>query len=147
MEPAGEMLSGFQVNWITLKDTSTGEVIWQGNKDFSRDFHNMNLPLKALNSPSMTRHINFSTVLPWENFRIVQKILFKGSPLEEGFFEYGPVPACSTNTWVSVIEAAPEIASMRPEILSGRVSILTKFYNGDTVITKSLMRIFYTDAL
>ena len=43
-----------------------------------------------------------------EKFRIEQKVLFKGRCLEEWNFDFGFVIPNSTNTWQSLIEAAPE---------------------------------------
>ena len=54
------------------------------------------------------REINFSSIEPMEKFRIEQKVLFKGRCLEEWNFDFGFVIPNSTNTWQSLIEAAPE---------------------------------------
>uniref|UniRef100_T1H656 GMP phosphodiesterase delta subunit domain-containing protein n=1 Tax=Megaselia scalaris TaxID=36166 RepID=T1H656_MEGSC len=48
-----------------------------------------------------------------ENFRLDQKVLFKGRIMEEWFFEMGFVGANTTNTWQSTIEAAPESQDAR----------------------------------
>ena len=56
----------------------------------------------------MLREINFSSIEPMEKFRIEQKVLFKGRCLEEWNFDFGFVIPNSTNTWQSLIEAAPE---------------------------------------
>lgn len=52
-----------------------------------------------------------------ERFRLEQKVLFKGRCLEEWFFEFGFVIPSSTNTWQSLIEAAPESQMMPANVL------------------------------
>jgi retinal rod rhodopsin-sensitive cGMP 3',5'-cyclic phosphodiesterase subunit delta len=77
-------------------------------------------------------------VEPLENFRLEQKVLFKvsilckncntipanlillfsqGRVLEEWSFDFGFVIPNSTNTWQSIIEAAPESQMMPAQIL------------------------------
>ena len=60
------------------------------------------------NPTNLSREINFSSIEPMEKFRIEQKVLFKGRCLEEWNFDFGFVIPNSTNTWQSLIEAAPE---------------------------------------
>ena len=47
----------------------------------------------------------------------------------------------STNTWQQVIEAADEM--MPAEVLNGNVVIETSFFDGDMLISKCRVRIFY----
>lgn len=69
--------------------------------------------------------------------------LFKGKCLEEWFFEFGFVIPGSTNTWQSVIEAAPESQMMPANVLTGNVIIETHFFDGDLLVSKSKVKIFY----
>lgn len=49
----------------------------------------------------------------------------------------------STNSWQTTIEAAAEQDMMDPEQISGLVHIETSFLDGDKLINKSVVRIFY----
>ena len=78
-----------------------------------------------------------------DRFRIEQKVLFKDRPLEEWNFEFGFVIPCSTNTWQSTIEAAPESQMMPARVLNGNVVIETKFFNGEMEVSMSRVRLYY----
>ena len=78
-----------------------------------------------------------------EKFRIEQKVLFKGRCLEEWNFEFGFVIPNSTNTWQSLIEAAPESQMMPAKVLNGNVIIQTMFYDGDLLVSTSRVRLYY----
>ncbi|XP_055704899.1 probable cGMP 3',5'-cyclic phosphodiesterase subunit delta [Phlebotomus papatasi] len=140
-----KILEGFQINWMIVRDADTGNIIWQENKDFSCPDveHEARVPVKILDLRAISREINFSTVEAMENFRLDQKVLFKGRIMEEWFFEMGWVSPNSTNTWQSTIEAAPESQMMPAKVLNGNVTIETSFYNGDILITKSVVRLYY----
>jgi retinal rod rhodopsin-sensitive cGMP 3',5'-cyclic phosphodiesterase subunit delta len=73
----------------------------------------------------------------------LQKVLFKGRCLEEWYFEFGFVMPESTNTWQSIMEAAPESEMMPASVLNGNVVIETKFYDDDLLISTSRVRLFY----
>uniref|UniRef100_A0A3B5L5V0 GMP phosphodiesterase delta subunit domain-containing protein n=1 Tax=Xiphophorus couchianus TaxID=32473 RepID=A0A3B5L5V0_9TELE len=61
----------------------------------------------------------------------------------EWFFEFGFVIPNSTNTWQSLIEAAPESQMMPANVLTGNVIIETKFYDNDLHVSTSRVRLFY----
>lgn len=136
---------GFQINYMILRDVDTGQVLWQENKDFSssEEEHEARVPIKILDLRAVSREINFSTIEAMENFRLDQKVLFKGRIMEEWFFEMGWVGANTTNSWQSTIEAAPESQMMPAKVLNGNVTIQTSFYDSDTFITKSVVRLYY----
>ena len=56
-----------------------------------------------------------------EKFRIEQRVLFKGRPLEEWNLDFGSVIPASTNTRQSLIEAAWESQMMPVHVLKGSV--------------------------
>lgn len=142
---AEKIRDGFQINWMILRDADTGKVIWQENKDLSssEEEHRAQIPTKILDLRAVSREINFSTVETLTNFRLDQKILFKGRIMEEWLFEMGWVGPNTTNTWQSTIEAAPESQMMPAKVLNGNVTIETHFYDGDLLITKSVVRLYY----
>lgn len=142
---AEDILRGFKLNWMNLRDADTGKILWQGNDDLSLPEveHEARVPKKILKCRAVSREINFSSVEPMEKFRIEQKVLFKGRILEEWNFEFGFVIPSSTNTWQSLIEAAPESQMMPAKVLSGNVVIETKFYDDDLEVSTSKVRLHY----
>ncbi|TNN61732.1 Retinal rod rhodopsin-sensitive cGMP 3',5'-cyclic phosphodiesterase subunit delta [Liparis tanakae] len=89
----------------------------------------------------------------WMNLRDAEtgKVLWQGTEdlsvpgveHEEWFFEFGFVIPNSTNTWQSLIEAAPESQMMPANVLTGNVIIETKFYDDDLHVSTSRVRLFY----
>ena len=71
------------------------------------------------------------------------QVLFKGRCLEEWNFEFGFVIPNSTNTWQSLIEAAPESQMMSANVLTGNVVIETVFFDGDLMVSTSKVRLHY----
>ncbi|CAH1399128.1 unnamed protein product [Nezara viridula] len=76
---AQEILSGFQVNWMNLRDADTGKILWQGNEDLSipDKEHEARVPKQILKCRAVSREINFSSVEKMDKFRLEQKVLFK----------------------------------------------------------------------
>jgi len=139
------ILEGFKLNWMNLRDGESGKILWQGNQDLSKPDgeHEARVPKKILKCKSVSREINFSSDQQMEKFRLEQKVFFKGNCLEEWFFDFGFVIPGSTNTWQSIIEAAPQSQMIPASLLTGNVIIETKFYDDDTLVSTSRVRIFY----
>ena len=91
----------------------------------------------------ISREINFSSVEAMKKFRISQRVFFKNKVMEDWNFEFGFVIPNSTNTWQSLIEAAPESQMMPARVLSGKVVIETKFLDEDLEVSTSRVRLFY----
>jgi len=140
-----DILDGFKLNWMNLRDGETGKILWQGNQDLSKpeQEHEARVPKKILKCKSVSREINFSSDQQMEKFRLEQKVFFKGNCLEEWFFDFGFVIPGSTNTWQSIIEAAPQSQMMPASLLTGNVIIETKFYDDDLLVSTSRVRIYY----
>ncbi|XP_077390564.1 retinal rod rhodopsin-sensitive cGMP 3',5'-cyclic phosphodiesterase subunit delta isoform X3 [Festucalex cinctus] len=132
-------------NWMNLRDAETGKVLWQGTEDLSVPGveHEARVPKKILKCKAVSRELNFSSSEKLEKFRLEQKVFFKGQCLEEWFFEFGFVIPNSTNTWQSLIEAAPESQMMPANVLTGNVIIETKFFDNDLHVSTSRVRLFY----
>lgn len=64
-------------------------------------------------------------------------------PSSEWNFQFGFVMPGSTNSWQSVIEAAPEAQMMPASVLTGNIVIETRFFDGDELVSTSRVRIFY----
>nr|XP_060477464.1 retinal rod rhodopsin-sensitive cGMP 3',5'-cyclic phosphodiesterase subunit delta [Panthera onca] len=144
-ERAREILRGFKLNWMNLRDAETGKILWQGTEDLSVPGveHEARVPKKILKCKAVSRELNFSSAEQMEKFRLEQKVYFKGQCLEEWFFEFGFVIPNSTNTWQSLIEAAPESQMMPASVLTGNVIIETKFFDDDLLVSTSRVRLFY----
>uniref|UniRef100_A0A6I8NKC4 Retinal rod rhodopsin-sensitive cGMP 3',5'-cyclic phosphodiesterase subunit delta n=3 Tax=Ornithorhynchus anatinus TaxID=9258 RepID=A0A6I8NKC4_ORNAN len=144
-ERATHILRGFKLNWMNLRDAETGKILWQGTEDLSVPGveHEARVPKKILKCKAVSRELNFSSAEQMEKFRLEQKVYFKGQCLEEWFFEFGFVIPNSTNTWQSLIEAAPESQMMPANILTGNVIIETKFFDDDLLVSTSRVKLFY----
>ncbi|GAB1608029.1 retinal rod rhodopsin-sensitive cGMP 3',5'-cyclic phosphodiesterase subunit delta-like [Argonauta hians] len=142
---AEDIMSGFKLHWMNLRDADSGKILWQSSDDLSQPNieHEARVPKKILKCRAVSREINFSSVEPMDKFRLEQKIMFKGKCLEEWYFEFGFVIPGSTNTWQSTIEAAPENQMMPANLLNGNVVIETSFFDGDLLVSTSKVRIFY----
>ncbi|QQP36519.1 Uncharacterized protein FKW44_021648, partial [Caligus rogercresseyi] len=142
---AEEILNGFRVNWMNLRDADSGKILWQGNADLSvpEIEHEARVPKKILKCRAVSREINFSSSEPMEKFRLEQKVLYRGQCLEEWNFDFGFVIPNSTNTWQSLIEAAPESQMMPARVLNGNVVIETKFFDDDLEVSTSKVRLYY----
>lgn len=148
-EQIQKIQDGFAINRITMSNAETGEIIW-----FSNDCQNFlnakkelkaYIPKKILKCQTVAREIIFSSKELIKKLRVEQSILFED--LESEFFEFsfGFVIPGSTNTWQQTIDADEPEKMMAPEVLSGKLVVLTKFYDGDTFICSSSIRIYYVD--
>lgn len=127
---------------MNLRDADTGKLIWESNDDISKpnkehqgkklpcnvyrnnlvlfhstSFSTARVPKNILKCRAVSREINFTSKHTLKKFRLEQRVLFMGKCLEEWFFEFGSVIPNSTNTWQSIIEAAPESQMMSAEVL------------------------------
>lgn len=142
---AEDILRGFKLNWMNLRDADTGTILWQSMENLSLPEveHEARVPKKILKCRAVSREVNFSSTEQMEKFKLEQKVLFKGKVLEEWHFEFGFVIPNSTNTWQSLIEAAPESQMMPANILNGNVVIETKFFDDDLLVSTSTVRLYY----
>ncbi|XP_073248258.1 retinal rod rhodopsin-sensitive cGMP 3',5'-cyclic phosphodiesterase subunit delta-like [Porites lutea] len=140
-----QILKGFKLNWMNLRDADNGKVLWQGSDDLSvpGQEHEARVPKKILKCKAVSRELNFSSEQEMTKFRLEQKVMFKGKCLEEWYFDFGFVIPSSTNTWQSLIEAAPESQMMPANVLNGNVVIETKFFDGDLLVSTSRVRVYY----
>ncbi|THD25821.1 cGMP phosphodiesterase delta subunit [Fasciola hepatica] len=135
----------FSRNWMNLRDSESGKILWQSNDDFSIPGieHQAMVPKKILKCKAVSREINFSSSEALEKFRLEQKVFFKEQPVEEWSFEFGFVIPGSTNTWQSLIQADSVDRMIPAKLLSGNVVIVTHFYDDDLLVSESSVRIFY----
>jgi len=141
---AKQLGTGFKLNWMNMRDAYSGKILWEqktGWDDMYRREIIAHVPPDILRCRAVSREVNFSSVAQLENFRLEQRVLLHEHPFEEWLFTFGFVMPGSTNTWQQVIEAASEMVPA--EILNGNVVIETSFLDGDSLISRCRVRIFY----
>ncbi|UXI18662.1 60S ribosomal protein L23-like [Sarcoptes scabiei] len=81
---AEDILGGFKLNWMNLRDADSGDILWEGNTDLSKpdQEHEARVPKSILKCRAVSREINFTSIEPIEKFRLEQRVLFKGRCLE-----------------------------------------------------------------
>ena len=136
--------SGFRINWMNMRNATTGALVWEsgswGQRMFEEEMQ-AHVPASILSCRAVSREMNFSSLEEIPHFRLEQRVFFQGSCIEEWRFEFGFVIPGSTNSWQQVIEAADQM--LEADMLSGRITIETSFFDGENFIAKSLVRIFY----
>ncbi|XP_057320898.1 retinal rod rhodopsin-sensitive cGMP 3',5'-cyclic phosphodiesterase subunit delta-like [Microplitis mediator] len=139
------ILDKFQVNWMTFRDAETGKILWEINQDLSNPDveHEARVPKQMLNCAAVIREINFSSIEPLREFRLEQKVFYKGFLLEEWSSKFGFVIPDTTNTWQFLIQSARECQMMPANVLSGNVVIETKFFDGELLVSTSYVRLYY----
>mmetsp|Transcript_22160 Transcript_22160/g.22328 ORF Transcript_22160/g.22328 Transcript_22160/m.22328 type:complete len:246 (+) Transcript_22160:181-918(+) len=143
---ANDIIDGFSINWMNMRDGDTGKLLWQ-SQDWADKLYGTELearvPKSILKCKTVSREINFTSKEMIENFRLEQRVLYRGICIEEWFFKFGFVIPGSTNTWQQVIEAAAAEDMLTAEELSGNVMFETSFYDNEMFICKNLFRIYY----
>ncbi|CAF0774125.1 unnamed protein product [Rotaria sp. Silwood1] len=140
-----DVQDGFQFHWMNLRDAQSGESLWQSSENLSLSGveHEARVPKRILKCRAVSREINFSSEEEMKNFRLEQRVYFKDTVIEEWQFSFGFVIPGSTNTWQSLIEAAPENQMIPANLLNGNVVIETKFFDGDLEVSTSRVRLLY----
>ena len=129
-----------------MRDAHNGKLVWSSSKwgdDMFEKELSENIPKEILDCRAVSREINFRSSQPVEEFRLEQRVYYRGNCIEEWFFKFGYVIAGSTNTWQQIIEAAPKEKMLTASALSGQVTFETSFYDGEFFICKNTVRIFY----
>ncbi|CEF60368.1 Retinal rod rhodopsin-sensitive cGMP 3',5'-cyclic phosphodiesterase subunit delta [Strongyloides ratti] len=145
MKTLPEMMNGFKLNWMNLRDAENGRILWQSTDDMADPSkeHTAKIPKSILKCKTVSREINFTSEEKIEKFRLEQKVFLKDNIIEEWFFDFGFVIPQSTNTWQNVIEAAPEGQMLPAVLLNGNVVIETSFYDDDQLVSTSRVRLYY----
>lgn len=145
MTRADEIMTGFKLNWMNLRDAESGKVLWQSTEDLAEPNkeHQARVPKNILKCRTISREINFTSNEKIDKFRLEQRVYLKDNVIEEWFFDFGFVIPQSTNTWQNLIEAAPESQMLPASLLSGNVVIETSFYDDELLVSTSRVRIFY----
>ncbi|KAH7718378.1 retinal rod rhodopsin-sensitive cGMP 3',5'-cyclic phosphodiesterase subunit delta [Aphelenchoides avenae] len=142
---ADGILHGFKLNWMNLRDASSGKVLWQSTEDLAEPGkeHEARIPKSILKCKAISREINFTSTEEIQKFRLEQRVYLKDNVIEEWYFDFGFVIPQSTNTWQSLIEAAPEGQMLPASLLSGNIVIETSFYDDEVLVSTSRVRLYY----
>jgi retinal rod rhodopsin-sensitive cGMP 3',5'-cyclic phosphodiesterase subunit delta len=160
VQPSVEQIAiGIRIVEMSMREYGSSTVLWRGTA-FSRGADSSSLcadtelqqcfqsiemkeriSKQILQCKAVSRDICFSSVHSIQKFRMQTKVFFHGNCIEEWSFYFGYVIPGSVNTWQQVIEAAP---SMIPaEELSGKVIFETQFFDGETLLCRSRVRVYY----
>lgn len=133
---------------MNMRDASTGEMLWEMNS-WPSDWHvaeiQARVPARILQCPVVSRELTFSSVEKVANLRCEHRVYLDGAPdpIEVWDFDFGFVMPGSRNTWQTTVEAAGGEKMLSPTEASGRVTVRTKFTDGDATIVESAVRVFY----
>jgi retinal rod rhodopsin-sensitive cGMP 3',5'-cyclic phosphodiesterase subunit delta len=128
---------------MTLRNAENGRVLWE-SADWASAFNKevaVSLPKEVLACKVVSRETVFWSRDALRKFRLVQNVKLHGQTIEVWNFEFGFVIPGSTNSWQCVIAAGEEV--LPAEVLSGNVTIETDFFDGDTVVASSRIRVNY----
>ncbi|KAF4324535.1 hypothetical protein BBO99_00001712 [Phytophthora kernoviae] len=166
---AKNICKGFIINHMNMRCAETGRLLWQSD-EWGEDIYRVEqkgrnaaglavfstvtepllsmkfaarLPVDILKCPAVSREINFSSAEEIPQFRLEQRVFLGGSCIEEWLFNFGFVIPGSTNTWQQTIESAGPENMLDPEVMSGKLTIETAFYDGQLPIAKTVYRIYY----
>ncbi|GIQ88408.1 GMP phosphodiesterase, delta subunit [Kipferlia bialata] len=99
------------------------------------------LPKSLLKAKAVARKIIFHSTDIIENFHVQQLVSYNDKVIEVWNYRFGFVIPGSTNTWEVVTESA-KILPLK--MISGKVVIFTSFWDGDTPLCVSKIRLFYS---
>ena len=136
------IINGFKINHMKMKDGDTSIVLWES---FNWDFNHKNeyLPKELLNCTVVNREINFSSKEEIEDLRLIQNFYVYGELIEVSKFAFGFVIPNSTNNWEQYITSKSPEEMIPYDKLSGNLVVETIFYSGDAVFLRNRVRIFY----
>lgn len=143
---AKKVCKGLIINHMNMRCAETGRLMWQSDEwgeDIYRVEQKARLPKDILKCSAVSREINFSSAEEITKFRLEQRVFLEGSCIEEWIFNFGYVIPGSTNTWQQTIESAEPENMLDPEMINGKLTIETAFYDNQLPIAKTVYRIYY----
>eukprot|EP00941_MAST-03F_sp_MAST-3F-sp1_P001012 g1012.t1 len=145
-EKGRRVMDGFRIDRMQMKDADGGRVMWEA-RDWGKETFGCEttaeIPSEILKCRAVSREIIFYSKESIEDFRLEQRIFLHGRCIENWTFDFGFVIPNSTNTWEQTIVAAPKSQMIPAEVLNGNVTIETSFIDGEEIVSKTLLRIFY----
>ena len=128
---AQEILKGFKLISLTLKNSETGEKVWTSKNwgpEVFTEVKEAHLPARMLTFPAVGREIVFASQSVIQKFRIEQEIYVHGNKIEQWNYDFGFCIPGSENSWETIVQAAGEGNMLPAEFLSGNMYIVTSFY-------------------
>eukprot|EP00753_Platysulcus_tardus_P016597 PLAT5876.1.p1 GENE.PLAT5876.1~~PLAT5876.1.p1 ORF type:complete len:246 (+),score=120.34 PLAT5876.1:44-739(+) len=138
--------AGFKIKSMNMRDADRGGAPlwesddWDGLLERELTAH---VPKSILSCRAVSREIVFSSEEALNTLNLKQEVFFCGKLLEEWEFKFTFVMPHSENSWQSTIYAADPDKMLPAEVLSGNIVIRTSFYDEDTFIAGSVVRVFY----
>eukprot|EP01040_Poterioochromonas_malhamensis_P009413 gene9411-10221_t len=144
---ARRFVSGFRILSMNMRDATTGRLVWRSadwnvQEMFEKEIAE-EIPKEILRCRIVSREIIFTSKEEMNNFRLEQRVYFKGVCIEEWFFTFGYVMSGSRNSWQQTIDAAPPNEMLPAEVLSGQVVFETSFFDDKEFLCKNSVRIYY----
>jgi retinal rod rhodopsin-sensitive cGMP 3',5'-cyclic phosphodiesterase subunit delta len=134
---------GFKINFMSMKDSTNGNVFWQVDDwNLQDEIKEETLPKELLECKEITREVNFSSKSAIENLELIQNFYLYNELIESSRFFFGFVIPDSTNNWEQVIEAKEDVIPY--QILSGNLIVETVFLTNGNVISRNKVKIFYS---
>jgi hypothetical protein len=124
-----EILDGFKLHWMNLRDADSGKVLWQSSENLYVNFifislfhfdliyrstpnveHEARVPKRILKCRAVSREINFSSEEEMKQFRLEQRVYFKGTIIEGKYNgkilrkEFGALPYLYRDTPFEALE-------------------------------------------
>ena len=136
---------GFKIVKIHMSDEESGKVLWERStwQDVFKKELKIVVPASILGCSAVARTMRFASVQEISKFRLEQKVKLSGTLIELWNFKVGLVIPGSENTWQCVIASAGKRAMLPASILSGNVTIETKFFDGEDFIADCTLRVYY----
>ncbi|DBA04180.1 TPA: hypothetical protein N0F65_004288 [Lagenidium giganteum] len=143
---AKKIARGLVINHMNMRCADTGKLLWQSSEwtcMMMMMISAARIPAAILKCSAVSREINFTSKEEITQFRLEQRVFLGDCCIEEWLFTFGFVIPGSTNSWQQTIEGAGADAMLDPDVVSGKLTIETAFYDGQQPIAKTVYRIYY----
>jgi len=124
---AQEILRGFSLKPLSLKNSGTGERAWMSSDWGPEVFTTVKearLPARILGFPGVGREIVFASEAAIRGFKIVQNVIVHGSVVEIWAYDFGFVIPGSENSWETIV--AGDGNMMPAAVLSGNMFVVSR---------------------
>ncbi|KAH8054426.1 3',5'-cyclic-nucleotide phosphodiesterase [Aureococcus anophagefferens] len=134
---------GFAINWMNMRDAYSGRILWEQKQGWADMYEReilARVPWSILSCRAVSREVNFSSEQKMEHFRLEQR------PPPRPALRGLELPVRLRHARLHELVAAGHRGAdemMPAEVLNGNVVIETSFFDGDMLIAKCRVRIFY----
>ena len=139
-----KLRAGFRIDSLALRNAgSPAEVFFSAAGTQLNASGEARIRKTILACDEVTREIVFSSNEAIRNLRIEQEMRLNNTLIEKHNFRFGFVIPHSTNTWEQTYTAADNGRFVDPEVLSGNLEILTTFCDGNRLIKRLSLIVYY----